>query len=256
MKRTFNFTGRRKIERSDVSILLREERDGWVFDAELRLAGYRFPSNAEVFVEAHRQNLWMQFSWGTIATLRAPTDRRLSEFDVPDGILFRVRVVLPAGPERHKLAGEADGLHFVKEGEADDRRRPLIEPVGDDLDQLLWKLDLDSEPPRLLVNNQVADWRSMARSAHFTAAVYPEVMRRVLWKILIDEEWTDDEEEDGGWQSDWVRFARALCGRQELPSPGEGKEREAWIDESVAAFARRHSLREQWERAVEAEGVK
>ena len=61
MKRTFNYTGRRKIERRDVSVLLREDRGTWVFEADLRLADYRFPRNAEIWVEAHRQNLWMQF---------------------------------------------------------------------------------------------------------------------------------------------------------------------------------------------------
>jgi hypothetical protein len=85
--------------------------------------------------------------------------------------------------------------------------------------------------------------------------VYPGVMRQVLSKILIDEKWTDDEEDDGEWQSDWVRFARALSGRQELPHPEDEKQREAWIDESVAAFARRHGLREQWERTIETDGA-
>src|SRR2546427_8452930 len=62
MKRTFNYTGRRKIGRKDVSITLRQEKSTWVFDAELRLADYHFPRNAEIWVEAHRQNLWMQWA--------------------------------------------------------------------------------------------------------------------------------------------------------------------------------------------------
>ena len=72
--------------------------------------------NAEVWVEAHRQNLWMQWAWGTVSAMRAPADRRLLEFDVPDGVLFRVRVVQPPGLEHHKLVGEADGIPFVKGG--------------------------------------------------------------------------------------------------------------------------------------------
>src|ERR1035437_2771248 len=125
MKRTFNYTGRQKIERKDVSVLLREDRGTWVFEADLRLAGYRFPRTAEVWVEAHRQNLWMQFSWGTVSAIRPQLNRRLTEFDVPDGILFRVRAVQPPGQAHHKLWGEADAIPFVKAGEADDRRRHL-----------------------------------------------------------------------------------------------------------------------------------
>jgi hypothetical protein len=116
----------------------------------------------------------MQWSWGTISAPRVPPDRRLTEFDVPDGVLFRVRVVQPPGLEHHKLLGEADGIPFVKAGEADDRRRPLLEPVPDELDQQLWKLDLESDPPRLLVNKAAQpSWRELARSPAFIALVYP-----------------------------------------------------------------------------------
>src|SRR4051794_24066418 len=62
MKRTFNYTGRRKIARKDLSFVVKRNSDGWWFDAELKLAEYRFPRNAEVWIEAHRQNLWMQWS--------------------------------------------------------------------------------------------------------------------------------------------------------------------------------------------------
>lgn len=181
MKRTFNFTGRRPIGRKDVSIALRQEPAAWVFDADLRLADYHFPRNAEIWVEAHRQNLWMQWPWGTISAMRPPADRRLLEFEVPDGVLFRVRVVQPAGLEHHKLLGEADGIPFVKAGEEDDRRQHLLVPVPDALDQQLWKLDFESDPPRLLVNKDAKpSWKEMARSPHFIALVYPEILRRML----------------------------------------------------------------------------
>ncbi len=254
MKRTFNYTGRRKIERRDVSITLREDRGTWVFDADLRLAEYRFPRNAEIWVEAHRQNLWMQFCWGTISSMRPPADRRLLEFDVPDGLLFRVRVVHPVGPEHHKLLGEADGIHFVKAGESSDLRRPLLEPVPDTLDQLLWKLDFDTDPPKLLVNKDAKpSWRDLARSPQFIALVYPEVLYRVLIQALTgDEAWTEDDDE-GGWKADWVAFAKRIGGMGSVPPSDQEQEREAWIEEAVAAFARRHELRSMLDLASEEE---
>lgn len=169
MKRTFNYTGRQRIGRKDVSITLRQENDVWGFDANLRLADYHFARNAEVWLEAHRQNLWMQWAWGTVSALRAPADRRLTEFDVPDGVLFRVRVVQPPGAEHHKLLGEADGIPFVKAGEADDRRRHLLVPVPDELDQQLWRLDFESDPPRLLVNKYAKpSYSHVVRAAFFS----------------------------------------------------------------------------------------
>lgn len=253
MKRTFNYTGRRKIERRDVSITLREDRGAWVFDADLRLADYHFPRNAEVWLEAHRQNLWMQFAWGTVSAMHAAANRRLDEFDVTDGVLFRVRVVQPPGNEHHKLLGEADGIQFVKAGEATDKRRPLLEPVPEALDQLLWKLDLDSDPPRLLVNKDAKPtWRDMARSPHFLALVYPEVLRKLLDRILIEDQWVEEQEEPG-WEADWVKFARSLGISTPLPNPDQRQDREAWIDEAVAAFARRHQLQTNLNLTVEEE---
>ncbi|MCU0770484.1 MAG: hypothetical protein MUE94_01770 [Verrucomicrobia bacterium] len=207
------------------------------------MADYRFPRNAEVWLEAHRQNLWMQFAWGTISAMRPPSNRRLTEFDVPDGILFRVRVVQPPGNEHHKLLGEADGIQFVKAGEATDKRRPLLEPVPEALDQLLWKLDMESDPPRLLVNKDAKPtWKDLARSQHFLSLVYPEVLRRILAHILIEDAWVEDDEEPG-WQADWVRFARNLGVSTPLPNPDQKQDREAWTDEAVATFAHRHELR-------------
>ncbi|HXR46607.1 MAG TPA: hypothetical protein VN784_04130 [Candidatus Limnocylindrales bacterium] len=254
MKRTFNYTGRRKIGRKDVSITLRQEKSVWVFDAGLRLADYNFSRNAEVWVEAHRQNLWMQWSSGTVSSLRVPVDRRLVEFDVPDGLLFRVRVVQPPGQEHHKLLGEADGIPFVKAGEADDRRRHLLVPVPDALGQQLWKLDFEHDPPQLLVNNEAKpSWKEMARSPQFIALVYPEVLRRMLSHALVDESWTEDDEE-GGWPADWVRFAKNLGGLGPVPPLELRTDRDNWVEEAVAAFCRRLEIRSTWDRTCDEEG--
>ena len=254
MKRTFNYTGRRSIVRNDVSVTVRADGKGWAFDAALKLAHYKFPHNAEIWVEAHRQNLWMQWSWGTISAMRVPINRQLAEFDVPDGVIFRVRIVQPPGQDGHKLVGEVDGIQPVKAGEADDRRRHLIVPVPDALDQELWKLDLEHEPPQLLVNRDaLPTWKDLARSPHFIALVYPEVLRRILAKVLVDDSWSE-EDEDGGWQTDWIRFARNLGGLPSLPPVGQKQDRDDWIEEAVAAFARRMQLRTTWDREQEPGG--
>jgi hypothetical protein len=254
MKRTFNFTGRRSISRRDVLVTVRADGGGWAFDTELRLNAYKFPHNAEIWIEAHRQNLWMQWLWGTISAIRVPLNRQLTEFDVPDGVLFRLRVVQPSGVEHHKLLGEADGIQPVKAGDTDDRRRHLIVPVPDALEQQLWKLDLEQEPPQLLVNRDAKpSWKEMARSPEFISLVYPEVFRRILSYVLIELSWSEDDEESG-WQSDWIRFAKNLGGLATLPKPEQKQDREVWIEDAVSAFARRMQLRTMWDLECEKEG--
>jgi len=254
MKRTFNYTGRQRIGRKDVTIILSQKKGIWTFDASLRLAAYNFPRNAEIWVEAHRQNLWMQWMWGIISALQIPGERNLTEFDVPDGVLFRIRVVQPNGAEHHKLLGEADGIPFVIAGEADDRRRHLIVPVPDSLDQQLWKLNFDDDPPSLLVNKDAKpSWKEMARSPQFIALVYPEVFRCLLTRVLFHEEWTEDDEESG-WQTDWIKFARNLGGLGTVPSPDDKQGRENWVEAAVAAFCRQLQLRSTWDRIFDEEG--
>jgi hypothetical protein len=245
MKRTFNYTGRQRIDRNDAALILSLSDGMWSYDASLSLADYKFPKNAEVWVEAYRQNLWMKWQWGTISATHAPADRRLTEFENPEGLKFRIRVVQPLGSEHHKLLGEADGIPFVKAGEVDDRRQRLLVTVPDALDQQLWKINFDADPPTLLVNQDAKpSWKSMAASSQFEALVYPEVFRSLLIRILIQDEWT--EENDIDWQANWMKFALNLRGMDPVPNPDSKEERELWIEETVSAFCRKRQLQSSW----------
>ena len=44
MKRTFNYTGRRKINRADARFTIHQRERAWAFDAELRLADVPVPA--------------------------------------------------------------------------------------------------------------------------------------------------------------------------------------------------------------------
>lgn len=80
------------------------------------------------------------------------------------------------------------------------------------------------------------------------------MLRRILSNILgEDNNWSEDDEESD-WKSDWVRFARNLGGLPPVPMPGMKQERETWVEEAVAAFARRMQLRALWDREHETEG--
>jgi len=251
MKRTFNYTGRRRIERDSVLITVHEDNGRWGFYAGLRLADYRFPHNAEIWLEAHRQNLWMQFPWGTISNIVPCPNRFLDDFDVPDGLLFRVRVVQPQGTEHHKLLGEADGIPFIKLGEALDKRRPLLVPCPDNLGELLWKLNFktDPDPPELSINKDaLPTWKDLARSPYFISLVYPEVLRQLLTKIL-DSDWTEEDEDDS-WRADWMNFAKSLGASWPPPKKDDDEQVETWVDETVALFAQKHKFKSTLDKVI------
>lgn len=248
MKRTFNYTNRKRIERTDVRIILREEGESFVFDADINLADYRFPGKAAIYVEAYRENQWMRFEYGTVERISPPPNRKLTEFHSPDGLLFRVRVVMES--EKHKLYGEADRLPFVKAGSEEDKRRHIIIPQSSSsLGDLLWKLELDEDIPRLLINSKaLPTWDSFARNDLFVALVYPEVLRQVLNKIVLAEEFSEDD--DDSWQSDWMRFAKAISESGKL-SDKDGEEKKEWIDSVVNNFAIRHRIKVLADSAIE-----
>ncbi len=248
MIRRLNYTGRIKIHRNDVRLATCEVDGCWRFDADVRLKDYELPAEALVFVEAYRQTTWMRFPFGTVASIQAPLPekRRLSEFDSAEGIRFRVKVTQPK--DQHILLAAADRIPL---GKPEDyaNKESLLPVVPDQLGDELWRVDLDDDP-RLLVNQSAAsDWRQFALSPVFVSLVYPAVLRQVLTAVL--GEGHRDVEDDADWRSKWLRFATLLPGVDPAPpSDEEGIDAALrWIDDAVAAFARKLALKEKFSTA-------
>ncbi|MEO6034312.1 MAG: hypothetical protein ABIQ35_03570, partial [Verrucomicrobiota bacterium] len=229
----------------DLKLTTRETNGVLSFEAELLLNDYELPAEAVVFVEAYRQTTWMRFPFGTVAILQPPPPekRALSEFDSPDGILFRVKVT--QAQDQHILLAAADRIPLARPD--DDADRESILPVFPaELGNELWQVDLEDEP-RLLVNKSAtADWRQLAQSPVFVSLVYPAVLRQLLTNILgTDHRDTDDEMD---WRSKWLRFAAILPGVDpELPGKEEGPDAALrWAEDAVAAFAKKLALKEKF----------
>src|SRR5215472_7002072 len=110
MKRTFNYTNRKKIPRELVSITLKkQEPDPPTFDARLNLSGMNLPSDGQVHVEAYYRASYMRFNYGTVAKTQCDVDRTLRDIDNRDLIYFRVKVTDDTG-DQGRLLAEADGL--------------------------------------------------------------------------------------------------------------------------------------------------
>jgi hypothetical protein len=185
----------------------------------------------------------MRFSYGTVAALQPPVDRRLSEFDSPDGIRFRVKVT--QAHDEHILLAVADRIPLaLPAGDADSESLLPVTPA--ELGDELWQLDVEGEQPELLVNNMAtADWRQMSLSPVFIALVYPAVLRLVLTRILEDGHRDTDDDED--WRSKWLRFATLLPGVDpNLPAKEDDDAAKRWTEDAVAAFAKKLSLKEKF----------
>jgi hypothetical protein len=253
MMRRLNYTGRRRIPRSRITVRLVPEPDGvWSFDAQFDLNGYDFPPESSVYVEAYNATSYMRFTFGTVGAYAAPQDRRLGEITPSPLPKFRLKVV--DNRERHGLLlGVADQLVPLRPEEDETHKQSLLPVDFRDLGERIWRLDL-SDWPVLELNRRIADLGEMARSADsFLALVYPEVVRRILYAAIVEEGQTDPDFDESDWTSLWLRYACTLP-NVEPPPDGVGEDalarKEQWIEQAVQAFCRARDARLRFQRAI------
>ncbi len=237
--RRLNFTRRCRIHRDDIDIVLHGQASPPTFDAHLNLEHYHFPPDARVFVEAYRQTTVSRFGFGTVSAPRQPASTSLVEFESPAAILFRVRITATSG-SNGILLGVANRLRPREPNEKPAPRITLLPAMPDDLGEELWRVEFDSTATYLVINSQLADWKETAKDPQFRALVFPAAMRLILERILyVDKHKTTDDDQD--WHSLWLRFASTLPGSG--PVPHDADKYDEWIENAVAAFARRNRLR-------------
>ncbi len=255
MIRRLNYTGRKRISRSRVTVRLAPAPGGgWRFDAEFDLTDYGFPPESSVYIEAYNATSYMRFAFGTVGARSEPADRVLREITPSPLPKFRLKVV---DARRGLLLGVADKLIPLQPDEALEHKQSLLPVEFRDLGERIWRLDV-SDWPVLELNQRVADLGEIARSGDsFLALVYPEVVRRILHEALVEEEQTDPDFDEADWTTLWLRFVCSLPGVEPPPERalGVGAEEalaqaEEWIERAVQAFCRARDARVRFERAI------
>jgi hypothetical protein len=255
MIRRFNYTGRRRIRRDDAKVSLRSDAS---FSVALQLDRYRLPDQARVFVEAYRPatSSYKRFDWGTVQEPKPASYRNLKEFGVPDGFLFRVKVVedpKDSGPGRLLAGAERLRPQLIESSAR--RTLSLLDVIPSDELSEVWRIEFrENDDPVLLVNRKIVDsHQALVCSEAFAALVLPEVLRQILIRVLIVDKFAyHDDLSD--WRGMWLSFCTRLPGLQQPPAPQvdnansleNAEELEDWIDEAVAAFVRRFRVEEKF----------
>jgi hypothetical protein len=241
--RRLNYTGRKRLSRADLSITLYERPSGpAAFDIDLSaLPRYELPADALVFVEARLRTRWMRFAFGSVGALASPADRRLTEFDSTDGVLFSVKVTSASGRPGLMLA-EAERIPVRRPGEGDERRTPLLPVKPDDIGNEVYRVDFSGPAPTLLLNRAAGDKDTLARSPLFMSLVYPAVFREILNRIVYVEGLADADDDGDSWESRWLTFAQSLPGVGAVPEAEESESLDHWIDGAVASFAKAQNM--------------
>ena len=253
MIRRLNYTGRKRVSRSRVTVRLLPSPDGgWRFDAEFDLAEYGFPDDSSVYIEAYNATSYMRFAFGVVGARTAPPDLSLREITPSPLPKFRLKVV---DARRGLLLGVADKLVPLQPEESLAHRQSLLPVEFRDLGERIWRLDV-SDWPVLELNERVADLGEIARSGDsFLGLVYPEVVRHILHEAIVEQGQTDPDFDDADWTSLWLRYVCGLPGVEAPPEPAAGDEKaralaEEWIERAVQAFCRARDARVRFERAI------
>jgi hypothetical protein len=250
MIRKFNYTGRKKIRRSDVRIdLLRDDEDRRYFNIHLRLEDLELPQTAQVYVEAYHRSGYQRYTFGTLGELRIPADRTLGSISAAVTPLFRVKVVDKTGTHGRILAA-VDKIRPASKDNQPADSRSLLFVEYDDLGNTVWQLDLEGDWPVLRLNRTVDEISLIASSDNrFLSLVYPEVLRQILTRILIEDEHTDPDCDDD-WPSLWLKLAATLPGMS-VPFQTSRAGRRAWIENAVEAFGANFKLLDKFHRAFQ-----
>lgn len=233
--RRLNYTGCQRIKRADVEIVLDGDSVPPHFTCGHSLDGYRFPGDALVMIEAQAHWTLMRFECGTVELPSSDESLALTEFDSPDGIGFRLKVI-GTGKAAGLILGEADGIRPADiEGRDDARSFLAVQPA--DLGHVVWRLSFAGVEPLLQVNDKIADWRSFMRRREVQALLVPELYRQLLREAFRNP---PDAEARDSWQSAVVNMVPAAAGPP--PSEADIDSVDDWVDDAVGLFATRHKL--------------
>ncbi|TVQ32369.1 MAG: hypothetical protein EA376_05735 [Phycisphaeraceae bacterium] len=179
----------------------------------------------------------MRFDFGSVDAIQPPPleTRRLHEFheDMP-APLFRVKVTdVRETPGR--LLADAQKIRPVDPDEKPDQRRGILFTSWRDNDGPVWELEFeDPRGPQLFIDKTADPHHDLPGTPEFRALVYPEIIRRSLTWVLIDEEGKCIEDPEF-WHGRWLNFPRDAFGFREAPpaSGADSAEKRMWIDEAV-----------------------
>ena len=241
-----NFTGREDIDRKLVEVTCEKDvrplKMYLMTEPELKenakFAGCNVVLEAYLRTKAERREL------GPIADLKPKVEVVFKEFDSPENVQFRLKIV---NPSDKKLAGCVSGLkERVKkqENDSESNRVPLL-PVNwavdtDNMNGRFWKLDMKG-PTLVIAKGKFASLGDVNQPA-FKALAFPAIMKEVLSEAFITR-----FDNPPPWSENWERLAQIL-GAEERPTLPDGEssrqaiqdyfeEVREWIDSVAALFA-------------------
>ncbi|WP_339670980.1 hypothetical protein [Dasania marina] len=231
MQRTFNYTGRQKIEQGEAIFSFFGSEESPSFNVEFRFNSKKYPDDSSLYVEAYYKETRQRFFFGKTSKIVPPLDRTLTEIDLSGSTLFRVMVVDESGSHGLLLAsGEA--FRGDKNINNEQDRSSILAVVKKPMGQLTWKVEFEAGGiPELCINNNIPNAiDKMKYDPYFQSLILPAALRQVLVYFLWNE--TDEDDEIC---SKWMEFAKYFG--EAKPDDDDPVRLVNWIDDVVSSFS-------------------
>lgn len=249
MKRRFNYTGRSRIPRQKISVILNKDGESAKsFTATIDLNGMNLPREAKVYVEAYHKTDVRRYDFGTVDDIIPPRNTGLATLAYSQNLKFRVLVVDESGHHGLILA-HADRIKLVSDVDT----KSILPVEFRDLGKQIWLIEFagDEDAPILVVNKNIPNIENMAKSnPQFILHVYPAVIREVLTHMIFVDRVDSLSDPSVDWHGDWVNFARKIlpgAGPPEVLDPQSDNFVEEdvmdWINKVVEEFC---ASRNEW----------
>jgi hypothetical protein len=247
--RKFNYTGRKKIYRSDfiLSILAGENTKNIYFDLDINKSMTDlFNPNSNLVLEAYYRSIHMRFEYGTIGDIKPPPQKYLTAFKDPELILFRIKVINQNG----MIEGLADR---VKPDREDDEsyQESILNVANRDLNGAIWKMVFSDDDINPLLEIDVdIDKTHLNHNVELKASILPHAFRQILTEIIFfsndDFDFTTDGL-DNDWRARWWLFCEDLDRNLTIEEIEEMEEvdKKEWIEETVACFSRKMGFKNE-----------
>jgi hypothetical protein len=236
MKRTFNYTGRIRIDKQNVQLDVENVGGTVRADGRIRFEEpTRYGPAACVLLYFRRGPVRRSVQLGPLRP-EMRFSEVLPDFQDPEGVSVDVRVY-DADDLARRLLGLA---RRIKGGSQDDPSRTslLTTRIGD-FELPVWRVDLDFDGgPYLEISKRCGDFRRLARSEEFLALVLPAVVREIAEDLLVTQSYDDDYEEEDDRPALWMRFLTSLPGVDEFRPDMDSDQRGELVGQMEAAFAR------------------
>lgn len=241
MIRKFNYTGRKKINKSNISISLSKNGRYKQFDIEIDLDYLNLPGNASVYVEPYYHFSFMRFYFGTVENFAIPDETLIKEIPFSDIIYFRIKVV-DENDNKGQLLAFADKITPILPEDGEVKQKSLL-PVNFSvpLKYQTHRIIFTDDTPILEISKNIDNPKDILKSKEFISLVFPSLVKEIATKLA--SEYFEYIDTDDHWTSDWYKYFTKVLKADQIPmDENNDEETIEWVNSIVDKFCQKNRI--------------